>query len=256
MSAATACDWLIARPIAHRGRHATFEGIVENSLPAAQAAVHKGWAIECDVQMSADEEAFVFHDETLERLTHADGRIEDLPAQVIAATPYRDGTGTIPRLNDFFDCIAGRVPLIVEIKSRFDADMRLAERVARLAARYHGPLALQSFDPNVLKYFRACGMERPLGLIAQAVYDGPEWSRLSEATRRALTTFADYSEIRPDFLAWSIEHLPHATAALWRHGLARPLLTWTVRTQAQADRAASYADQIIFEGFEPAAPAG
>jgi len=36
-----------------------------------------------------------------------------------------------------------------------------------------------------------------------------------------------------------------------RHLFGLPLLTWTVRTSEQRDRAARYADQMIFEGFVP-----
>jgi glycerophosphoryl diester phosphodiesterase len=66
--------WLTARPIAHRGLHDRARGVIENSLAAADAAVAGAYAIECDVQISRDGEAIVFHDETLERLTTAQGR--------------------------------------------------------------------------------------------------------------------------------------------------------------------------------------
>ena len=56
--------WLTARPIAHRGLHARDTGIVENTLSAAQAAIERGFSIECDVQLSADGEAVVFHNPT------------------------------------------------------------------------------------------------------------------------------------------------------------------------------------------------
>ncbi|MGO9004554.1 MAG: glycerophosphodiester phosphodiesterase family protein [Beijerinckiaceae bacterium] len=265
--------WLVARPIAHRGLHTKSRGLdhdelvrdaggkpvptfphpalVENSLAAAAAAMGKTYAIECDVQMTKDGEAFVFHDETLDRLTLAHARARDLTAHEITQITYRDGEGTIPLFTDFLSAVAGRVPLIVEIKSRFEGDMRLATRVAALIADYSGPLALQSFDPAVLVHFRNSAPARPLGLIAQAGYGEAEWPDLSDETRRALTTFSDYAQARPDFLAWNLADLPHAVAMLWRTGMGLPLLTWTVRDVTQADLAARFADQMIFEGFEP-----
>ncbi|HZD62319.1 MAG TPA: glycerophosphodiester phosphodiesterase, partial [Xanthobacteraceae bacterium] len=39
--------WLTARPIAHRGLHAREDGILENTLSAAQAAIERGFSIEC-----------------------------------------------------------------------------------------------------------------------------------------------------------------------------------------------------------------
>ena len=241
----------MARPIAHRGLHAKGHGLVENSLAAAAAAIAKTYAIECDVQMTKDGEAVVFHDETLDRLTSAHARLCDLSAAEITQIRYCDGEGSIPLLTDFLSAVAGRVPLLVEIKSRFDGDMRLAARVASLIADYSGPLALQSFDPTVLVHFHNSATGRPLGLIAQADYAEAQWPGLSDATRQALTTFSDYARARPDFLAWNIADLPHAVAMLWRTGMGLPLLTWTVRDATQADLAARFADQMIFERFEP-----
>src|SRR4051794_2404055 len=63
-----ALDWLTARPIAHRGLHDKAKGVIENTVSAALAAVDAGYAIECDVQLTGDGEAVVFHDFTLDRL--------------------------------------------------------------------------------------------------------------------------------------------------------------------------------------------
>ena len=65
----SAPEWLVARPIAHRGLHDPAAGLIENTLAAADAAIAGGYAIECDVQDTADGEAVVFHDFTLDRLT-------------------------------------------------------------------------------------------------------------------------------------------------------------------------------------------
>ena len=243
--------WLVARPIAHRGLHAKSRGVVENSLAAAAAAIGRTYAIECDVQLTKDGEAVVIHDETLDRLTSARAQVRDLTAAEITQIPYRDGDGRIPLLADFLSAVAARVPLIVEVKSRFDGDMRLAARVTALIADYPGPLGLQSFDPAVLIHFRTSATGRPLGLVAQADYVEAEWPGLSHETRQSLTTFGDYARVRPDFLAWNLADLPHAVAMLWRSGMGLPLLTWTVRDATQAELAARFADQMIFEGFVP-----
>jgi len=247
-------DWLVKRAIAHRGLHAKSRGVIENSLAAALAAIEKNYAIECDVQLAGDGEAVVFHDETLDRLTGVNARLCDLTSREIAEIRFRDGDGKIPLFSDFLATVAGRVPLLVEIKSRFDGDMRLAARVAALSASYSGALALQSFDPAVLMQLRSAGTDRPLGLIAQARYDDPEWRKLSAEERLALAVLAHYGQTRPDFLAWHVADLPHAAATLWREALGRPLLTWTVRDADEGKRATRFADQIIFEGFLPSIP--
>ena len=88
-------SWLVARPIAHRGLHDAAKGIVENSLAAARAAVLRNYAIECDVQLSADGEAVVFHDDTLDRLTDARGRLCAKPLAELTRLTLRGSSETL-----------------------------------------------------------------------------------------------------------------------------------------------------------------
>jgi glycerophosphoryl diester phosphodiesterase len=249
-------SWLAARPIAHRGLHDAARGIVENSLGAARAAVAGNYAIECDVQLSADGEAMVFHDDTLERLTGAQGRIDAMTAGELARLTLRGSSETLPRLSQLLETVAGRVPIVVELKSRFDGELSLARRVAGLVASYEGPLALESFDPDPIAYLRARGEAPgvghvPLGIVAQARYEADEWPDLPDARRAELTHLLHFSRTRPDFLSFNVKDLPHAVAVLFREGLKLPVTVWTVRSQAQAQAAAQWADQIVFEGFSP-----
>ena len=68
-------EWLTARPVAHRGLHDAGRGIIENMPAAAKAAVAGNFAIECDIQLTADGEAMVHHDDALGRLTEGSGAL-------------------------------------------------------------------------------------------------------------------------------------------------------------------------------------
>ncbi len=247
----TACAWLSARPIAHRGLHDARAGVIENALSAARAAIAAGYAIECDVQSSRDGEAFVFHDDTLERLTEARGRIEEKSAAELAQIALRGSADHIPSLADFLGVIGGRAPLVIEIKSRFDGDLTLARRVMALLAGYAGPVVVESFDPDPITFLREQRLAVPLGMVAMAAYTQEDWPELPPARRAELTHFLHYSRTRPDFLSWNVADLPHAIPLLCRDGLKLPVTVWTVRAQDQADVAAKWADQIVFEGFAP-----
>ena len=109
--------WLTARPIAHRGLHDRAAGIPENTLAAARAAIAGGYAIECDVQISADGEAMVFHDEALGRLTGAVALVAETRTDALRSLAVAGSSETIPTLPDTLAAIAGRVPLVVEVKS-------------------------------------------------------------------------------------------------------------------------------------------
>ncbi len=247
--------WLTARPVAHRGLHNQARGIIENSASAARAAVDKRYAIECDVQISADGEAMVFHDYTLDRLTGETGRVDARPARFLTECTLRHSADRVLTLHDFLQLIDRRVPVICEIKSRFDGDLRLAERVAAVTAAYAGPVALKSFDPVAMAYLHRNRRPlriryTPLGMVAQADYDDPadEWSVLDDEARFALANFLHYRETVPDFLSYCVDDLPDAVPFLCRSGIGIPLMAWTVRKPHQLEAARQWADQVIFEG--------
>ena len=247
--------WLTESAIAHRGLHDPAMGIVENTLAAAGAAIARAISIECDVQLSADGEAFVFHDATLDRLTHASGALSALSAHEIGQVAFKDCSDRIPKLSELLDRIGGRVPLICEIKSAFDGDMRLAHRVAQLATGYSGRLALKSFDPAIIAHLRASPTPPgprdapcPLGIVAQARFEREDWRSLSGHQRSVCANFLHLAETRPDFLSWSVDDLPHPTPFLLGRLASMPVMVWTVRTHAQKQVAQRWADQIIFEG--------
>lgn len=241
-------EWLTARPIAHRGLHDPAAGIIENTASAANAAIANGYAIETDVQLSADGEAMVFHDDTLERLTQGHGAVAGKTAAELREIAFQKTADRMPTLGEYCDLIAGRAPLIVEIKSRFDGDLRLVRRVTEILKPYAGPVAAMSFDPEPVAALRHLARDLLRGIVAEWRYDHPEWKFLTAGQRRNLSLMLHARHSRPQFVAYCVDDLPSPVSAIAR-SLSLPLLTWTVRTDAQRTRAGRYADQMIFEGF-------
>lgn len=250
---AAAPGWLVARPIAHRGLHDRAAGVVENTRAAARAATARGFAIECDVRDSADGEAMVFHDDDLARLAGREGLVRELACAALRAMPLvgaADGE-TVPTLADVLSTVAGRVPLVVEIKSRFDGDMRLTHRALAVLAGYDGPVAVKSFDPAVVAELRRLAPDVTRGIVAEAHYTHPGWRGLSEERRHAMANLLHLDETRPHFLSWHVGDLPSAAPFLCRRLAGLPVMAWTVRDAAARARAVEHADQIVFEGFVP-----
>lgn len=253
MKPVNAPDWLIERPIAHRGLHDSAAGVIENTLRAAEAAIAGGFAIECDIQLSADGEAIVFHDETLDRLTDAAGPISSWSAAGIAKVRIKGSDEPPPAFATFLQMVAGRTPIICEIKSRFDGDWRIGDRAAALAAVYDGPLAFKSFDHDLIAYLRLRRPHTlrepcPLGIVAQASYDDPAWALLSDEQKRDWTDFDHYDLARPDFLSFNVDDLPHKIPFLVKELTHAPIMVWTVRRAEQREAAHKWADQIVFDG--------
>jgi glycerophosphoryl diester phosphodiesterase len=243
------------RPIAHRGLHDKAKGVIENTLASAEAAIAGGFAIECDIQLSADGQAIVFHDETLDRLTDASGPLSSRSGDEMATVRIRGSGESPPTFAAFLRKIAGRTPIICELKSRFDGDWRIAHGAAALAADYDGPLAFKSFDHDLVAYLRLrrphMALLRgpcPIGILAQASYGDPDWSFLSAEQKRDWTDFDHYDLARPDFLSWNVDDLPHKIPFLLKELRGAPVMAWTVRTGSQREAARKWADQIVFDG--------
>ncbi|MCI0598956.1 MAG: glycerophosphodiester phosphodiesterase [Beijerinckiaceae bacterium] len=243
--------WLTARPIAHRGLHSGQIGLVENTPAAAAAALAKNYAIECDIQRTKDGEAVVFHDAALDRLMRAEGRVDAFTAGQLRRLAYKECDQSINSLSDFLARISGRSPVIVEVKSHYDGDMRLAGRALAVTENYSGPICLKSFDPSVLIHLRRSGARCPVGLVARALYEDEEWANVPRDRLASFADLRDFPAAQPDFLSWNTGDLPHAVPLLCREVIGIPVMTWVVRSGAAAESALRWADQIIFEGFEP-----
>ncbi len=237
--------------MAHRGLHDASAGIVENTAGAFTAALRHGYGIECDLQVSADGEAMVFHDDTLDRLTEGSGAVRSFSAAALEAVRFKASADPMLTLGDLCDLVAGRVPLVIEMKSRFDGDLRVAARAAAVLARYSGPAALMSFDPALVASLRATAPGIVRGIVAERRYAHREWAALTPSQKFYLAHLLHAPKTRPQFIAYAVKDLPAPGPWVARNVLGLPLLTWTVRSQEDRQRAAAYADQIIFEGFQP-----
>ena len=243
-------DWLIARPVAHRGLHDAQKGVIENTPSAFAAAIAGGYGIECDLQVSADGEAMVHHDDVLGRLTAGDGRLDALTAAELKRVPFKATGDRIITLTELCELVAGRSTLVIELKSRFRGDLGVVGHAAKVLAGYRGPVALMSFDPAQIAAVREITPQLPRGLVAESPHF-LRGGRHFDATRDAVAFFVQALHARPQFIAYSVSDLPATLTTVTRKGLGLPLLTWTVRTADQRRTAERYADQMIFEGFRP-----
>ncbi|MDO5529186.1 MAG: glycerophosphodiester phosphodiesterase family protein [Paracoccus sp. (in: a-proteobacteria)] len=240
-----------AAPIAHRGLHGP--GVPENSMAAFLAAIDAGYGIELDVQPASDGTPMVFHDETLARLCGAEGLIAALGPDQLAGLRLYETDQTIPTLRSVLDEVAGRVPLLIEIKDQDGALGRdfgkLVENVARMVDTYDGPAALMSFNPHMVA---ACAKAAP-GVargLTSCHFAEADWPRVDEATRQSLAALEMFDEVGASFVShfWGDLGNP-AIAALKSRGV--PVLCWTIRTPEQEAQARAVADGITFELYRP-----
>jgi glycerophosphoryl diester phosphodiesterase len=244
-------DWLTARPIAHRGLHDPTQGLIENTAGAVLAAIAAGYGIEVDVQLSGDGEVMVYHDATLGRLAEGEARLDQLSAAELRRVPFRNSGERMMTLGDLCDLVAGGTTILIELKSRFDGDVRLAERVAEVLAAYAGPAAPMSFDPWQIKALRHKARDLACGIIAAKYRPHPYWDLMPAWMRHGMGYLLTGLAARPQFIAYAAADLP-ALAPVFANRLLRlPLLAWTIHSDTERRHALRWADQVIFEGFQP-----
>ena len=242
-------DWLTARPVAHRGLHG--KGVPENSLSAAAAALAANYAIEVDLQLSKDGEVIVFHDDTLERLTTETGLVAARTAAELAKIKLGASNDTIPSLADLLKLVAGKTPLVLELKSPWNGDTSLAKKVATQLLNYAGPVAVMSFDPDLVAALKFHAPGLPRGIVAERWYGYKDWDFLSRGRKHALGLLLHIFRTKPHFVAYAQFDLPAAAPLIARFLFGMPLLTWTVRTEKERSRVSRWANQLIFEHIRP-----
>lgn len=214
---------------AHRGLH---HGpvIPENSRAAFAAALEIGSGIECDLRLTADNRIIVFHDADARRIC---GLPAEIGRSTLADLNRLDvGDHPIPTLASLLCMVAGRVPLLLEVKVQGDL-LRWAPALRRELARYDGRLGVMSFDPRLPRLLKTslAGVRR--GLVAG--HGMPSLRRLL-AMRLA----------SPDFLAVDRRALGEPWVAAARRRI--PVYSWTICTAGQRSQASVHADALIWEG--------
>jgi len=232
-------SWLTANPIAHRGFHDMNKERWENTLAAFYAAMERGYAIECDVHIAADGEPVVFHDDELKRLTGQDGKVWQRTASELSALPIGGTRERVPTLAEMLSTVNGEVPIVIELKGIPGHDTGLVDSVLKCLRNYRGHVALMSFDHWILRELGQKADDFPIGLTGE----GQAGSDLE----------AHFSMLghRISFVSYSVAHLPNAFISFVKERLSMPVITWTVRNQADAEKSYRCADQITFEGFAP-----
>lgn len=202
-------------------------------MAAFRAALERGAGIECDVRLTADGQVVVFHDHDLRRLCASALAVEASSAAVLSNQRLYDTEEHIPLLTDLLSIVAGKVPLLVEMKCRGGNVKRIAEAVARQVDGYSGPLGIMSFEPAAIHWL---GHHHPTirrGLvISERASAFDRWRGLKKSA--------------PHFIAVDCAALERPWVT--RERSRRRVYSWTIRTNDQRKTAEIHADALIWEG--------
>ncbi len=229
-------SWIIKRPIAHRGLHDEF--LPENSKAAYENAIKNGYPIEMDIQLTKDGELVCFHDDNMKRMTGVDAFVYDKTLSEIREMRLAGTDEGIMTFGEFLKLVGGKVPLMIEIKTTARYK-EVAEKTVRALDGYTGEFAVQSFDPRIIKVVRQSAPEIIRGqLICRKRHKGVAYYK-DFLLRHGLLNFLS----KPDFINMNVECLPVPK----RIKRGRRVISWTIRTESDKEKAYKYAENVIFE---------
>lgn len=216
---------------AHRG--CSLEGAPENSLSAFKAAALLGYGIELDVRLSKDGIPVVFHDRTLSRMCGDKRKLSSLTAAEISTLKLLKTDEGIPLLKDVLSSLPD-TPILCELKTNSLHDLSSCLPVAKILETHPSAVAIQSFNPFVLRKFRKISPK-----ILRGQLSGKGKNPVALLLRLQLMNFLS----RPNFASYNINSRKTFFLRLCRRIFGLRLLLWTSRDP----ECAKNADGIILE---------
>ena len=233
--------WLYKTPIAHRGLWG--ENVPENSIKAYELAGEKGYPVEIDIRLSKDKQVFVFHDNTLERLTEGSGKPEDLTFEELSKLHLNGTEYKIPLLKEVLKVCENKSPILIEIKNQ-GGDNEIVYKMLEILKDYQGEFAVQSFNPKYMKLVRKLRPDYIRGILSS----GNKYKKVkSKVINYLLSAMFFNFMVKPDFLSYHINGYPLSK----RISKGKVKICWTVTSKEDYEKVKPYVDNIIFENFIP-----
>ena len=229
---------------AHRGLHG--DGVAENSLTAFRLAAEAGFGIELDVRLTKDGEAVVFHDATLDRVTALSGKVIDFESTELKKVKLSDTEDTIPLLSEVLSLVAGRVPILVELKEE-PGNRGVAKVALEILSGYGGEYIIESFNPLTLGDIRKANPDILTGILSTNYLKEEKYRK---PLYFAVQTFLTNILCRPDFVSFNAAESRLLCFRLFRRLFGVCSFAWTVTSKEDENAAFSHRfDTVIFEGY-------
>ncbi|MCI2056487.1 MAG: glycerophosphodiester phosphodiesterase [Oscillibacter sp.] len=233
---------------AHRGFHDK-PRIPENSLPAFQRAVDRGFGAELDVHLTKDDHLAVIHDSSLKRVCGVEGNVEDFTSDELRAFRLEGTENLIPFLEEVLPLFERKTPLVVEVKPANGNWDELTQKTVECLDKFSVEYCMESFDPRALLWLKHHRPEIVRGQLAQNFMKEP--AGLNGYNRFMLTNLIYNTRTRPDFIAYKFEDRTCASPRLACHLLGGQEINWTIRSLADMKQAEKEGHLVIFEKFDP-----
>lgn len=228
---------------AHRGLHGA--GIVENTLPAFEAACQHGYGMELDIQFTKDLQIVVFHDDTLKRLTGDPRRVDACTLEELQGMRLMGvKDAVIPTFAQVLQCVNGRTPLLIELKNG-KHNARLCASMMALLKDYRGEYIVESFNPLIVAWFRRNAPHIVRGqLVCPMKGYYPQTNQIGAFLMAGLLMNC---LSRPDFVAYDANARRFFSPHFQRFVFHTPMAAWTVRSESLQNLIEKRSEISIFE---------
>lgn len=234
--------------IAHRGLFDNNSDAPENTLPAFEAAIRKGFGIELDVQMTLDGKLVVFHDWDLKRMAGIHWKISDHTYKELCRYPVGNSQERIPLFSDVLKLVNGAVPMVIEIKVGYDY-RKTTEAVARMLSDYHGVYCVECFNPLALSWYRKHVPQVIRGQLSMDYEKDPV--KMPWLVKIILTNLMMNFCAKPDFISYNHKDQRKKGFRLCRKLFRVKTAAWTIKNEQELENAKGLFDVFIFDGFLP-----
>lgn len=215
-------------------------------MAAFEAAVRGGYPVELDVRLLRDGTVVVFHDASLHRMTGRSALVCELDFGGLENLKLASTDEPVPRLCEVLKMVHGRVPLLVELKSHGKVGS-LESGVCELLHSYRGLVAVQSFNPWSLAWFRSNAPNIPRGQLSGDFRESDYPFYKKFVLRRMWLN----CHSKPDFIGYDHRCLPNPWIRRQTREKYIPILAYTIRSKRDQAIAMQSADNIIFENIIP-----
>ena len=232
---------------AHRGLHDNETQAPENSMAAFRKAVEAGYGIELDVQLTKDMVPVIFHDETLDRVCGVTGKVFDYTYEELKQFHLCKSEERIPLLKDVLEMVAGKVPLIIEIKA-YGRAAQVCTVADKLISKYQGVYCIESFDPRAVAWYKK---HRPEVIRGQLGSNFRKSERKEDMGMFCVHYLLANCYCKPDFIAYDHHYKRNLSRRIACNLYGALSVAWTIRSQAELNAAKDEFSLFIFEKFRP-----
>ena len=227
------------RLIAHRGLHKN-KIIPENSMLAFKAAIEKNYAIEFDINITKDNQIVVFHDDDLNRLCNKKENIEDVSYDFLKDLNLYESNEKIPLLKELLDEVAGKIPLIIEIKKHKNIGL-LENILLEMLKEYKGEYFICSFEKDILLWLEKNKPKERRGLIFGSL-------PIKFKKYEKIAFLYKYFKSKADFISLE-DKLIDSSIYDFCKKKKLDILVWTIKDKKSFQNIDKKVSAVIFENF-------